>query len=79
MTPEDVAKVLRAQPFRPFRVHLADGRHYDVPRPQVALVTRRELLVVVGPYWREIVGREFAHCDHDQITKLEILADAEAG
>lgn len=33
MTLERLIDHIRAQPFRPFRVHLADGRHIDVKHP----------------------------------------------
>ncbi len=33
MTSDALAKMLRTLPFRPFRIHLADGRHLDVSHP----------------------------------------------
>jgi hypothetical protein len=30
MTTEQLVRHIRALPFRPFRIHLADGRHVDV-------------------------------------------------
>lgn len=30
MTTEQLTQHIRAVPFRPFRIHLADGRHLDV-------------------------------------------------
>jgi hypothetical protein len=30
---EEVCQLLRQHPFRPFRVHLTDGRAFDVPQP----------------------------------------------
>ncbi len=33
MTVEQLIQVLHAQPFRRFRIHLADGRHLDVDHP----------------------------------------------
>ena len=40
MRPEDVREFLRRQPFRPFRLTLADGRTYDVMHPELAIVGR---------------------------------------
>ncbi|MCK4343178.1 MAG: hypothetical protein KAY37_15800 [Phycisphaerae bacterium] len=33
MTVEQLVQVQRAQPFRAYRIHLADGRHLDVGHP----------------------------------------------
>jgi hypothetical protein len=33
MTVEQFVHFLRAEPFRRFRIHLADGRHLDVEHP----------------------------------------------
>jgi hypothetical protein len=34
MRSEELVTVLRATPFRPFRIHLADGRHLTVEHPE---------------------------------------------
>jgi hypothetical protein len=34
MTVEQLRKMHQERPFRPFRVHLADGRSLDVPHPE---------------------------------------------
>jgi len=31
--------------FKPFTLHLSDGRKYDVPHPEFVLVTRRSVAV----------------------------------
>ena len=33
MTADHLTQMMRAQPFRPFRIHLADGRSLDVSHP----------------------------------------------
>jgi|CXWL01.1.fsa_nt_gi hypothetical protein len=35
MTTDVLRKMLNAQPFRPFRVHLADGHSIDITHPEV--------------------------------------------
>jgi hypothetical protein len=37
---DDVARLTRAVPFRPFRVVLADGRAFDILYPDMILPTR---------------------------------------
>jgi hypothetical protein len=34
MTIEQLRQMHQARPFRPFRVHMADGRHLDVAHPE---------------------------------------------
>ena len=34
MTIEQLRQMHQARPFRPFRVHMADGRHLDVQHPE---------------------------------------------
>ena len=34
MTTEQLRKIHQARPFKPFRVHLADGRQLDVSHPE---------------------------------------------
>jgi hypothetical protein len=43
---EELRQLLRQRPFTPFRVHLTDGRVYDVVCPEINLVG--EAFVVIG-------------------------------
>jgi hypothetical protein len=46
-TANQIREVVRAQPFRPFIIHLANGRTFDVPHPEFVAVARgRELLFI---------------------------------
>lgn len=36
MTTEQFRRMLKAQPFQPFTLHLADGRHFDIPHSEFA-------------------------------------------
>jgi hypothetical protein len=38
MTGDQLRTALKASPFRPFRLHLADQRKVDVPHPEFALL-----------------------------------------
>ena len=57
MTPDELRKLLRAAPFKPFRLHLADQRTFDVPHPEfVAIQPAGRWIVVVAP--NELGGYE---------------------
>lgn len=41
MSPNDLWKALYAQPFRPFRIAMTDGRTYDVTHPEFLSISVR--------------------------------------
>ncbi len=45
MTPPTVLGYIRAQPFRPFRIHMASGRTFEIRHPEMVKVQRSSLLV----------------------------------
>jgi len=45
MRPDDIHRVSRHQPFQPFRLHLSNGRTYDVRHPELVLVGRTTMLI----------------------------------
>lgn len=50
MRSDELGQLLRAQPFRPFRIHLADGRAFAVQHPDfVARSPTGRSAVVYGP------------------------------
>jgi len=50
VTPNQIRDLVRAAPFRPFRIHLADGRVLEVPHPEfVAIQPDGRWIVVVNP------------------------------
>jgi hypothetical protein len=38
MPPAEILRMLRQQPFLPFRLHLADGRTFDVRHPDFCMI-----------------------------------------
>ena len=45
MTPQNVLSYVKAEPFRPFRIHMASGWTFDVRHPEMVRVGRSNLLV----------------------------------
>ena len=45
MSPETFREQLHRQPFVPLRIHLTDGKTYDIRHPEMAMVTSREIYV----------------------------------
>jgi hypothetical protein len=45
MTPQAILGYVRTEPFRPFRVHLASGRTFDIRHPEMIKVLRSNLMI----------------------------------
>ena len=43
--PHDVLKYLREEPFRPFQIHMASGKTYEIRHPEMVRVGRGVLIV----------------------------------
>jgi len=43
MRPEDIEKLLKTQPFVPFRVHLSNGHTFDVKHPETVFLWRTHM------------------------------------
>lgn len=48
MTVEQLREMAGARPFRPFRLHLADGRSLDVDHPEFLMPSRSGRTIVVS-------------------------------
>lgn len=45
MTPQSVLGYVKAEPFRPFRLHVASGRTFDVRHPEMIKILKSSVLV----------------------------------
>lgn len=55
MTTEQIRKLHQTQPFRPFAIHLADGRSIEVHHPENLALGGRTIAVFEDPEAAEIV------------------------
>ncbi|MBW3596479.1 MAG: hypothetical protein KY475_04295 [Planctomycetes bacterium] len=67
MTTEQLRDMLSAQPFRPFRAHLADGREVDIQHPEFAAFGGGRTFVVYTS------DDHFEIIDLLLVTSLEII------
>lgn len=74
MTPSEILSRLRARPFLSCRIHLADGRHHDITRSDMAIVMRSTLEVGMNPVPDGFVDC-FAPRSYGQISRLKILPE----
>jgi hypothetical protein len=45
LTPQTVLGYVKAEPFRPFRLHLASGRIFDVRHPEMIKILKSNVLI----------------------------------
>ncbi len=75
MRPTEIQAHLRKQPFRPIRVYISDGSSCDVRHPEMAIVSRTEVVIALYAGDDDIPER-FAYCDPVHITRIEPLDGA---
>jgi hypothetical protein len=72
MSPERIREHLRRTPFQPFRIWLSDGSSYEVRHPELALVTRREVVIAVRTAEAEL-PESSVFCDPLHVTRIELI------
>ncbi|HBI46776.1 MAG TPA: hypothetical protein DDY78_28575 [Planctomycetales bacterium] len=73
MRPDAIRKLLRKQPFRPFRVYVSDGAIYDVAHPEAAEVSAMMLIIEVHPAgFAGVPGERIAYISLIHVTRVEV-------
>jgi hypothetical protein len=49
ISPREVARLILAEPFQPFRIHTASGRTFDVRHPEFVQVGRSVMTIYAAP------------------------------
>ena len=75
MTVQTFRDLLAARPFKPFRVVMSSGQSYEVRHPEVAFVTKTDLLVGIDVE-DDGVPAEFKICSLLHVTAVEPLEPA---
>jgi len=80
ITAHDMRQRILAQPFRPFRVYLTDGRHFDIHDPTWNLVGEPVFLIGVAPDDdpRARVPERHEWVPYELIDRIELLPAATA-
>jgi hypothetical protein len=73
MTVQTFRELLSQRPFRPFRLVMSSGQSYEVRHPEMAMLTRTDLLVGVGET-EEGVPTEFRICLLLHVATIEPMA-----
>ncbi len=78
MTVQTFRELLSSRPFQPFRLVMSSGESYEVRHPEMALLTRTNLLVGVGES-EERVPAEFRICSLLHVATVEPISAGTAG
>ncbi len=72
MRPDDILRLLHTQPFQPFRLHLSDGKAFDIRHPELAMVGRSIVAIGVRSSDEdELVFDHLVQCALAHITRTE--------
>ncbi|MEO5804351.1 MAG: hypothetical protein ABIR24_12560 [Verrucomicrobiota bacterium] len=71
MKPKDIRDLVHTSPFKPFRLHLMDGKNLRVPHPDFVLVTPE--LVVVATELPDGVPGDVNLLPYESIARVEML------
>jgi hypothetical protein len=75
MTVQTFRNLLAARPFKPFRVVMSSDQTYEVRHPEMAFVTKTDLLVGID-IEDDGVPAEFKICSLLHVTAIEPLEPA---
>ena len=75
MTVQTFRNLLAARPFKPFRLIMSSGQSYEVRHPEIAFVTKTDMLIGVD-IEDDGVPAEFKICSLLHVTAVEPLEPA---
>ena len=78
MTVQTFRDLLKKTPFRPFRLVMSSGQSYEVRHPEMAWLTRTDILVGVGEE-DDGIPAEFKICSLLHVTAVEPLSPSPTG
>lgn len=75
MTLQTFRELLTQRPFRPFRLVMSSGQTYEVRHPEMAMLTRTDILVGID-ITDDGVPAEFKICSLLHVATVEPLSSA---
>ena len=73
MTVQTFKELLSQRPFKPFRLVMSSGQTYDVRHPEMALLTRTDILVGIDET-DDGVPAEFKICSLLHVSAIEPMS-----
>ncbi len=79
MRPDELMELIRKQPYVPLRIHLTDGRTYDINHPDQIIVLKGRIDVGVEPDPKSGVVDRVEHCSLLHVVRIEELHSISPG
>ena len=73
MRPEELRTLLRREPFVPIRIHLTDGKTYDIKHPEMALLTRSTVEIGLEGQDGSGIADDVVYCSLVHIVRVDNL------
>jgi hypothetical protein len=73
MPATDLLRMLRAQPFAPFRMHVSEGVVYDIRHPEMVIVMAASAIVAFPDPANEEMASGWEVVDLRHIIRLELI------
>ena len=73
MRAEEFAALLKSRPFIPIRIHMTDGKTFDIYHPDCVLVLRSRIVIGLGPDPNSGVLERIEHCSLLHVVRVEEL------
>lgn len=77
MRPEELRELLNAQPFVPLRIHMTDGKTFDLKHLDFVLVLRSRVDIGIGQNSENGILDRVEHCSLLHIVRVEELTRVE--
>jgi hypothetical protein len=78
MTVQTFKELLTQRPFKPFRLVMSSGETYEVRHPEMAMLTRSDILVGLDETDEGVPGR-FKICSLLHVTAIEPVTSRDNG
>ncbi len=78
MTVQTFRNLLNERPFRPFRLVMSSGQTYEVRHPEMAMLTRTDILVGIDEA-DDGIPAEFKICSLSHLTAVEPVSSTATG
>ena len=71
MTAEELIELLEERPFKPLRLHLADGRMREIRHPEMAVVSHDSVSIGISGDDQTKIAVKITHCSLPNVVEVE--------
>jgi hypothetical protein len=71
MSAEELIELLAERPFKPLRLHLADGRVREIRHPEMAIVAVDSVAIGIPAEGKPMLATKITHCSIPNIVEVE--------